>query len=95
MDDSTVAAAGKPFRHIFVQMRCEIGRTYEVAAQIIDTVETCGELFSTSGDFDLIGRFDVSRDDPGLFVTETLHRIKGIAATRTIIAFNAFTPGAR
>ncbi len=84
-------AAGR-LRHIFVQIRCDIGQTYKVAAEIVDTVEDCGELFSTSGDYDLIGRFYISQGDPGLFVTNQLHRIKGITATKTIIAFDAFTP---
>ncbi|MCQ8278527.1 hypothetical protein NFI95_08695 [Acetobacteraceae bacterium KSS8] len=47
---------------------------------------------SRPGDDDLIGRFYVAHGDPGLFVTNQVHRIKGITATKTIIAFDAFTP---
>jgi hypothetical protein len=80
-------------RHIFVQFKCSLGRAYDVAAQIIDTVEECNELYSTSGEFDLIAHFRLApHQDPGLFVTETLQRVDGVAATHTILAFNAFTP---
>ncbi|HTH99122.1 MAG TPA: Lrp/AsnC ligand binding domain-containing protein [Stellaceae bacterium] len=80
-------------RHIFVQFKCQLGRAYDVAAAIMDNVEECGELFSTSGEYDLIARFNLeAHQDPGLFVTERLQRLDGVAATYTILAFNAFTP---
>ncbi len=80
-------------RHIFVQFKCDLGKAYDVAAEIADTVEECGELFSTSGEFDLIARFNLADDqDPGLFVSERLQRLDGVAATFTTLAFNAFTP---
>ena len=82
-------------RHIFVQFKCDLGKAYDVAAEIADTVEECGELFSTSGEFDLIARFNLADDqDPGLFVSERLQRLDGVAATFTTLAFNAFTPRA-
>ena len=39
-------------RPVFVQFRCEPGRTYEVAEAIYDR-EIVSELYSTSGDYDL------------------------------------------
>jgi len=88
------ADAASPIRRLFVMIRCAPGRTYEVAARLVDEIEECGELFSISGEYDLIGRFDLSRHDPGLFVTDHIQRVDGVVSTHTIIAFNAFTPGA-
>lgn len=88
------AVANVRTRRIFVQFKCALGRAYEVAGAIVETVEECSELYSTSGDFDLIGMFNLGPgQDPGLFVTERLQRVPGVAATHTILAFNAFTPG--
>lgn len=84
--------AGEP-RVIFVQFKCELGRAYDVAARLVDDIETAPQVYSTSGQYDLIARFHLSPDqDPGLFVTEVLQRIEGVAKTHTIIGFNAFTP---
>lgn len=40
---------------VFVQFRCTPGKTYEVASAIYDR-EIVSELFSTSGDWDLIAK---------------------------------------
>ena len=37
---------------VFVQLRCEPGKTYEVADAVYDR-EFASELYSTSGDYDL------------------------------------------
>ena len=42
---------------IFVQVKCEPSRSYEVAHKIMDEVEEVGELHSTSGKFDLLAKF--------------------------------------
>ena len=86
------SVAGGP-RVIFVQFKCERGRAYEVAARLVDDIENVPEVYSTSGLYDLMARFHLAPgQDPGLFVTETLQRIDGVAETHTIIGFNAFTP---
>ncbi len=83
---------GEP-RVIFVQFKCKLGMAYEVAARLVDDIETAPQVYSTSGEYDLIARFHLDPEqDPGLFVTETLQRIEGVAETHTIIGFNAFTP---
>jgi DNA-binding Lrp family transcriptional regulator len=85
-------AAGEP-RVIFVQFKCKLGMAYEVAARLVDEIENTPQVYSTSGQFDLIARFHLDAlQDPGLFVTEVLQRIEGVAETHTIIGFNAFTP---
>lgn len=40
----------------FVQIKCELGRTYEVAQAIADLELHC-EIYSTAGAFDLIAVF--------------------------------------
>lgn len=83
-------------RVIFVQFKCKLGRAYEVAARLVDDLDNTPQVYSTSGLYDLIARFHLDPEqDPGLFVTETLQKIDGVAETHTIIGFNAFTPRAK
>lgn len=74
----------------FVQIKCELGKAYEVASLIADA-EVASEIYSTAGEFDLLVKFYVGEgDDVGHFVNETLHAIPGIRDTRTIVTFRAF-----
>lgn len=74
----------------FVQIKCELGRTYEVARGIADQ-ELHSEIYSTAGDFDLLVKFYVENEtDIGHFVNEKVQIIPGIQDTRTIITFKAF-----
>ncbi|MGE4483039.1 Lrp/AsnC ligand binding domain-containing protein [Acidocella sp.] len=78
---------------LIVQIKCELGQAYDVAAHIIDNVTPC-HIYSTSGPYDLLAIINLDDDlDPGVFVTKHLHKAPGIKDTSTIIAFNAFTPG--
>jgi DNA-binding Lrp family transcriptional regulator len=79
---------------IFVQIKCELGQAYKVAAQLADEFENASQIYSTSGSFDLLVQFRLEDGaDPGLFVTESLQRVPGIKDTYTIMVFDAFTPG--
>ena len=81
-------------RAIFVQIKCQMGQAYHVAQTAVDTVEQLSEIYSTSGQYDLIGKFYLDPDqDTGLFVTERLQTIPGVADTYTLITFNAFAAG--
>jgi hypothetical protein len=52
------------------------------------------ELFSTSGQYDLLGKFYLDPgQDIGLFVTEKIQTLPGVRDTYTLIAFNAFGGG--
>jgi DNA-binding Lrp family transcriptional regulator len=74
----------------FVMIKCKLGHTYSVANSLADA-EIASEIFSTSGEFDLLAKFYVDADaDIGHFVNEKVHVIPGIADTRTIITFKAF-----
>jgi DNA-binding Lrp family transcriptional regulator len=83
-------------RAIFVMIKCDMGQAYRVAQVATDTIEELSELHSTSGQYDLLGKFYLDAEqDTGLFVTEKLQTIAGVKDTYTIITFNAFvgSPG--
>ncbi len=81
-------------RAIFVQIKCEMGQAYRVAQDAADSIEQMSELYSTSGQYDLLGKFYLDDDeDIGRFVTEKLQRLPGVKDTYTLITFNAFTGG--
>jgi DNA-binding Lrp family transcriptional regulator len=77
---------------IFVQMKCDLGKAYEVADALVENVEGVSEVFSTSGNYDLLLKCYLDDEtDIGHFVTERIQRLPGIKDTFTIIAFKAFT----
>lgn len=79
-------------RAIFVQVKCELGKAYEVAADAVDTVEEVSEVYSTSGHYDLLIKCYLPNDmDVGHFVTGRLQTLPHVRDTYTIITFNAFT----
>jgi DNA-binding Lrp family transcriptional regulator len=74
----------------FVQIKCQLGKSYEVANALADA-EIASEIYSTAGDFDLLVKFYVdAATDIGHFVNEKVQRLPGIQDTRTIITFKAF-----
>src|ERR1700750_1786451 len=79
-------------RAIFVQIKCEMGQAYRVAREAADAIEQMSELYSTSGQYDLLGKFYLEPEqDIGLFVTEKIQTLKGVKDTYTLITFNAFS----
>ena len=75
---------------VFVQIRCNPGKTYAVADEIYAR-EIASELYSTSGDFDLMMKIYVDEgDDIGKFVNDKLLDIEGIARSLTTLTFKAF-----
>jgi DNA-binding Lrp family transcriptional regulator len=78
-------------RAVFVQIKCEMGRAYDVARAAADGIEELSELYSTSGQYDLLGKFYLDdAQDTGLFVTRRIQSIPGVRDTYTLITFNAF-----
>jgi DNA-binding Lrp family transcriptional regulator len=74
----------------FVNIKCELGRAYDVAAEIADA-EIASEIHSTSGDWDLIAKCYVEDSvDIGHFVNQKIHAVPGIRDTYTILTFRAF-----
>jgi len=79
---------------IFIMIKCEMGQAYRVAREAADTIPQLSELFSTSGQYDLLGKFYLDPDqDIGLFVTERVQSLPGVKDTYTLITFNAFSGG--
>ena len=74
----------------FVQIKCQLGKSYEVANKLADA-EIASEIYSTAGDFDLLAKFYVEPGtDIGHFVNEKVQTIPGIQDTRTVLTFKAF-----
>jgi DNA-binding Lrp family transcriptional regulator len=81
-------------RAIFVMIKCEMGQAYKVAQEAADAIEEMSEMYSTSGQYDLLGKFYLDPEqDVGLFVTERLQTLPGVKDTYTLITFNAFSAG--
>ncbi len=77
-------------RCVFVQFRCLPGKTYEVADAIYDR-EVVSELYSTSGEYDLIAKVYIpEEEDVGHWLNERLFDIPGISRTLTTMTFRAF-----
>lgn len=77
-------------RAFYVRIKCELGRTHDVATAIAD-LELHSEIYSTAGSFDLIVKYFLDdEDDIGQFVNERIHTIPGIRDTETLITFRAF-----
>ncbi|MDN3712376.1 Lrp/AsnC ligand binding domain-containing protein [Paracoccus cavernae] len=77
-------------RPVFVQIRCTPGKTYEVADAIYDR-EVVSELYSTSGEYDLMAKVYVPEDqDVGRYLAENLFDITDINRTLTTMTFKAF-----
>ena len=77
-------------RCVFVQFRCIPGKTYEVADAIYER-EVVSELYSTSGEYDLIAKVYIPREeDVGHYLNARLFDIPGISRTLTTMTFRAF-----
>ncbi|MEM6487320.1 MAG: Lrp/AsnC ligand binding domain-containing protein [Pseudomonadota bacterium] len=75
---------------IFVQLRCAPGRTYWVADTIWDR-EIVSELYSTSGDWDLLAKIYVPEgQDIGRWLADHLLDIPDIQRSLTTLTFKAF-----
>lgn len=75
---------------IFVQVKCELGRAYEVADVAVD-LEQVSEVHSISGQYDLLLKiFLEDGQDIGQYVVEAIQTLPGVKDTFTLIAFKAF-----
>jgi len=77
---------------IFVMVKCDLGKAYEVADAAVQSVEEVSEVYSISGQYDLMMKcYLTDGDDIGHFVTGRLQTLPGVKDTFTIITFKAFT----
>ncbi|KIN60490.1 Transcriptional regulator, AsnC family [Sulfitobacter noctilucae] len=75
---------------VFIQIRCKPGTTYRVAEDIA-LREIHSELYSTSGDFDLLMKLYVPKgEDVGVYINDHLLDIEGIERSLTTMTFKVF-----
>ena len=77
-------------RPVFVQLRCVPGETYQVADELFDR-EIASELYSTSGEYDLLLKIYIPDDvDIGKFINDNVANVPGIVRSLTTLTFTAF-----
>jgi len=77
-------------RAVFVQLQCAPGKTYEVADALFER-EIVSELYSTSGEYDLLMKIYVeAEDDIGKFINDNMANVPGISRSLTTLTFKAF-----
>jgi len=75
---------------IFIMVKCELGRAYEVADAAVG-LEQVSEVYSTSGQYDLLMKcYLPDTTDIGHFVTSNIQTLVGVKDTFTLITFKAF-----
>jgi DNA-binding Lrp family transcriptional regulator len=75
---------------VFIQIRCRPGSTYSVA-DAIALREIHSELYSTSGDFDLMMKVYIPKgEDVGMYINDNLLDIDGIERSLTTMTFKVF-----
>jgi DNA-binding Lrp family transcriptional regulator len=76
---------------IFVQLKCDLGQAYDVAAALAEQ-EGVSEVYSTSGQYDLLAKcYLQDGQDIGRFIATQVQKLNGVRDTYTTITFNAFT----
>jgi len=74
-----------------VVMNCEVGKVHEVAEALTE-LDGVAEVYSVSGEFDILVICKVSRyDDLAVLVTQQIGTIRGITKTNTQMAFRAYS----
>ncbi|GHF26498.1 AsnC family transcriptional regulator [Kordiimonas sediminis] len=77
---------------VFVMIKCELGKTYDVAATLADEIAEVRSVHSTSGKYDLLAQFALDTEQEiGRFIANKVQTVSGVKDTYTIIGLNAFT----
>lgn len=77
---------------IFVMVKCDLGRAYDVADLAVQSVAEVSEVHSISGQYDLMMKcFLEDGQDIGHFVTGHIQTLTGVKDTFTLITFKAFS----
>lgn len=75
---------------VFIQIRCKPGTTYSVA-DALALKELYSEMYSTSGEYDLLMKVYIPTDaDVGHFVNDMLVDVPNIERSLTTMTFKAF-----
>lgn len=79
------------YTRLFIQVKCEPGFAEQVGAGIVDQIEEVLEVYSTTGQYDLLVKAkltDVAKMAP--IVQGKLHKIGHIRETNTFLSFSVF-----
>ena len=77
---------------VFVMVKCELGKAYAVADEAVLNLEQVSEVYSTSGQYDLLMKCYLDeKTDIGHFVTSRIQTLANVKDTFTLITFKAFT----
>jgi DNA-binding Lrp family transcriptional regulator len=72
-------------------VKCELGRAYDVADRAVQDIEQVSEVYSISGQYDLMMKCYLTDDqDIGRFVMG-VQKLPGVKDTFTLITFKAFS----
>jgi DNA-binding Lrp family transcriptional regulator len=75
---------------VFVQLQCRPSTAYDVADRIYER-EIASEIYSTSGEYDLMVKIYVpDGQDIGHFINNNVLNIDGIVRSLTTMTFKAF-----
>ncbi|KUP93708.1 Lrp/AsnC ligand binding domain-containing protein [Tritonibacter horizontis] len=75
---------------VFIQIRCKPGTTYKVAEDIA-LREIHSELYSTSGEYDLLMKLYIPEDaDVGKYINDHLLQIPNIERSLTTMTYKVF-----
>ncbi|TNJ40579.1 Lrp/AsnC ligand binding domain-containing protein [Phaeobacter sp. B1627] len=75
---------------VFIQIRCKPGTTYKVAEDIA-LREIHSELYSTSGEYDLLMKLYIPQGaDVGKYINDHLLQIPNIERSLTTMTYNVF-----
>jgi len=75
---------------VFIQIRCRPGTTYKVAEDIA-LREIHSELYSTSGEYDLLMKLYIpTNQDVGKYINDQLLDIANIERSLTTMTFKVF-----
>lgn len=75
---------------VFIQIRCHPGTTYKVA-EAVTLREIHSELYSTSGDYDLLMKVYIpDGEDVGKYINDNLLDIDGIERSLTTMTYKVF-----
>jgi DNA-binding Lrp family transcriptional regulator len=76
---------------IFVMVKCDLGKAYEVADEAVQNIDQVSEVYSISGQYDLMMKcYLTDEQDIGHFVMG-VQRLPGVKDTFTLITFKAFS----
>ena len=76
---------------IFIMVKCDLGKAYEVADEAVQNIDQVSEVYSISGQYDLMMKFYLTDEqDVGHFVMG-VQKLPGVKDTFTLITFKAFS----